>query len=276
MAFECSGKAFIKVYRKFLEWEWYDNINTKTLFIHCLLRANWKPTKWHGIEIEAGQFVTSLPSLAEETQLTIQQVRTALEHLTSTGEITSKQQAKCRIITVNNWSAYQGDNSQPNRESTGNQQEDNREVTADKEIKNIRSKEEKNINIDVIDKYSLSFNEFWDNYPRRQDKGQAYKCYQARLNDGYTEEQLLTACKNYAAECEREKREKKYTKVASTFLSVNEPFVDYLKGESNDSLARRSREDEEQHIAEIEDYLKRYDAGEFDGEDEELRRIWEG
>ena len=129
------AEAFIKLYKKMLDWEWYDDNNTKVLFLHCLLKANWKPTKWHGIEIEPGQFITSLPSLAEETCLSIMQVRTALAHLISTGEITSKQQAKCRIITVNAWSDYQGDNRQSNRQATGKQQDDNRQVTTDKEYK---------------------------------------------------------------------------------------------------------------------------------------------
>lgn len=135
MAFECSEKAFIKVYRKFLEWEWYSDNNTKILFLHCLLKANWKACRWHGIEIEPGQFITSLPSLATETHLSIQEVRTALNHLKSTGEVTDYQQGKFRVITVNNWSCYQGDNRKSNRETTGKQQDANRMLTADKEYK---------------------------------------------------------------------------------------------------------------------------------------------
>lgn len=32
----------IKLFRKFLDWGWYQDINTKVLFIHMLLKANWK------------------------------------------------------------------------------------------------------------------------------------------------------------------------------------------------------------------------------------------
>ena len=99
--------AFIKLHRKLLDWEWYDDPNTKIIFLHCLLKANWKPCKWHGIQIEAGQFVTSLQVLADETNLSVHQVRTALEHLISTGEVANKSQSKFRIITVNNWHEYQ-------------------------------------------------------------------------------------------------------------------------------------------------------------------------
>lgn len=275
MAFECSGKAFIKLYKKFLEWEWYSDTNTCRLFIHCLLRANWKPTKWHGIELESGQFVTSLPNLAEETGLSVQQVRTAISKLKSTGELTDYQQGKSRVITVNNWNRYQKDNREVNREVTDYQQDDNRIITADKERKNIRSKEENNIYINNNNKYPSSFNEFWDNYPRKQDKGQAHKCYQARLNDGYTEEQLLTACINYAAECEHDKREKKYIKVASTFLSVNEPFVEYLDKEKSDERPKGRVESDisAERESEIREIIRRIESGEADHDDDGL---WDG
>ena len=83
---------------------------------------------------------------------------------------------------------------------------------------------------DSLDKniYSVHFESFWKNYPRKKEKQKAYKAYQARLNDGYSEDQLLEACINYCAECEHLKREERYIKLGATFLSVNEPFVDYL------------------------------------------------
>lgn len=125
MAWNYSPKEFIKVYRKFMEWEWYTDVNTTKLFIHCLLRANWKSGQWQGIGYNAGEFITSLPSLSNETGLSIQQVRTSLDKLSSTGELTSKttdsvtgkKLSKNRIITVNNWDRYQGDNSQSNSQS---------------------------------------------------------------------------------------------------------------------------------------------------------------
>ena len=134
--------AFIKLYKKMLKWEWYDDPNTKILFLHCLLKANWEQTKWHGIEIEPGQFITSLKTLAKEVKLSIQQVRTAIEHLESTGEITSKPQSKYRIITVNSWGCYQGSNKQSNKQVTNKQQASNKQVTTVKEIKEIKEKEE--------------------------------------------------------------------------------------------------------------------------------------
>ena len=81
---------------------------------------------------------------------------------------------------------------------------------------------------DSINKYNVCFEEFWKNYPRKKEKQKAYKAYLARLNSGYSESELLESCINYAAECEKVGREERYIKLGATFLSVNEPFVDYL------------------------------------------------
>ena len=158
MAWSYSQKEFIKVYRKFMQWEWYTDINVKTLFIHCLLRANWRPGSWHGINYDTGEFITSLPSLSKETGLTVRQVRTSLNRLISTGELTSrttdnvtgKKLTKNRIITINNWNLYQGSDRQNDNQVTGNltgkRQASDRQVTADirsKEYKNYKKEKEK-------------------------------------------------------------------------------------------------------------------------------------
>lgn len=85
----------------------------------------------------------------------------------------------------------------------------------------VKNSIEKNI-------YSVHFESFWKNYPRKKEKSKAYKCYLARLKDGFSEEQLLTACINYAADCDHTKREERYIKLCATFLGPNTPFVDYF------------------------------------------------
>lgn len=80
--------------------------------------------------------------------------------------------------------------------------------------------------------YPEGFNAFWEAYPRKQDKGAAYEKYKARLNDGYSPDELLTAAQAYAAECVRNHTEAKYIKHAKTFLGPSTPFTDYI-GTSN-------------------------------------------
>ena len=62
--FEYSEREYIKLNRKILKWEWYSDPNTRALFIHCLLKAKWRPGKWHGYAYRRGQFITSLSTLS--------------------------------------------------------------------------------------------------------------------------------------------------------------------------------------------------------------------
>lgn len=132
---EYTDTEYIKLFRKMLNWEWYTDVNTKVLFLHCLLKANWKDGSWHGHAYKRGQFITSLKSLSKETGLTIQQVRTALDHLKSTGELTSTEYPKFRVITVVYYDLFQSTNKQINNKltskSTGNQQATNKVATTD-------------------------------------------------------------------------------------------------------------------------------------------------
>lgn len=151
-------EGFIKLHRKLIDWEWFDDANTLKLFIYCLCRANWEAGSWHGISYLPGQFITSLPKLSESTKLSMQEVRTALKHLKSTGELTDKGYNKFRIITINNWEEYQGINRQANRQLTDNQQTTNRQLTADKEYKEY--KEIKNIKIHNFPEREYDYSEF--------------------------------------------------------------------------------------------------------------------
>jgi len=127
--------TWVKLYRKLLEWEWYDDVNTCRLFIHLLLKVNYKDKKWKGIEIKAGEILTGLYKLSQQTKLSVQQVRTSLDKLKSTNEITIKSTSKYSIIQLNNWMQHQQDNNQTNKPVTNEQQTDNKPVTTTKEGK---------------------------------------------------------------------------------------------------------------------------------------------
>ena len=101
--------GYIKLYRQLTEWEWYKEPNTKAVFLHLLIMANHAPGRWQGIDIDRGQHLTSIKKLAEETGLSERNVRTALNHLKSTNEVTSKTTSRWTLITVENYEKYQGD-----------------------------------------------------------------------------------------------------------------------------------------------------------------------
>lgn len=98
---------FIKIHRSILKWEWYDDIPTKTLFLHLLLTVNYVDWRWRGIDIPRGGRITSLSKLAKECGLSIQSVRTSINKLKSTQEVTQYQHSDYTFIQLNNWSKYQ-------------------------------------------------------------------------------------------------------------------------------------------------------------------------
>ena len=91
--------------------------------------------------------------------------------------------------------------------------------------------------------YSTDFQRFWRIYPRKDGKGEAYKKYKARLNDGWSPDELCEAAENYKKKLVRERTESKYIKHAKTFLSENTPFEDFLNKRENNRV-EESQEDE--------------------------------
>ncbi len=137
---------FIKIYRSMLEWEWYSDINTCRLFIHMLLKANWKEGKFQGTTVPRGSFVSSIGKLAEETQLTQREVRTAISHLKMTGELTSKATNKFTVFTVINYNSYQSTDMQNDNQATSERHSNDIQTTTieeKKEIKKGRSKDKR-------------------------------------------------------------------------------------------------------------------------------------
>ena len=73
-----------------------------------------------GRTIKKGQVITSYKSLAQDLGFGVRQIRTALDKLKSTGEITSEATNKYTIITVVNWDKYQYNEEKPTSKPTRN------------------------------------------------------------------------------------------------------------------------------------------------------------
>ncbi len=146
-------EGWIKLHRKMVDWEWYNDTNVKIIFLHLLLTVNHKEQKWRGQTVLRGQKLTSIEHLADDVGLTIQQTRTALKKLKSTNEITIKTTNKNTLITIEKFNDYQVDikennkqnNKQSNNPLTNNQQTNNKQITTNKNEKNIKN--DKNITI---------------------------------------------------------------------------------------------------------------------------------
>lgn len=126
---------YIKLSRGLLEWEWYTDINTTRLFIHMLLKANWKDGNFKGTTVPRGSFVSSIGKLSGETGLTEREIRTAISHLKKTGEVTSKTTNKFTVFTVVKYDLYQTTDKQNDRQPTGNRHSNDIQTTTIEEKK---------------------------------------------------------------------------------------------------------------------------------------------
>lgn len=135
--------GWVKIHRSLLNWEWWDDQNTARLWLTVLLSANHKAEHWHGMTIEAGQFVTSYDKLAARSGLTVKKVRTALEHLKKTGEITVKTANKFSLITVVKWGDFQVQTDEEGKQKANKWQTKGKQMATNKKLKN--EKKEKNI-----------------------------------------------------------------------------------------------------------------------------------
>lgn len=158
--------GWIKIHRKMIEWEWYKEPATFSVFFYLLLSANHQDKKWMGIEIKSGQLITSVNSIfnglnrnsntgklnRKANRVTRQCIRTALKRLESTNELTIKTTNKYSLVTINKWYEYQLTNNQTNKQLTNNQQTTNNKQEG-KNVKNVKNNIKKKIQKEKFSDY---------------------------------------------------------------------------------------------------------------------------
>ena len=151
-------EGYIKLFRSMNKWEWYSDVNTKAVFLHLLLNANLEESRFRNHVVPKGSLVIGRKSLSETLGISEQSVRTALNHLKTTNEITIKSTNKFSIVTVVNWEKYQVFEKRLTNKSTNkltnNQPTTNQQLTSNQpHLKKERNKEGKKERIDI---YSVS------------------------------------------------------------------------------------------------------------------------
>lgn len=204
-----SMSGWVKLHRKFLEWEWYDDNNVKIVFIHLLLKANHKPKKWRGETIERGQVLTGRIKLSEEIGLSERQIRTALTKLKSTNDLTIKATKAYSVITICNYDTYQSNDDierpaeRPTSGQASDQQATNERPTSDhkqecKEYKNEKNDKENKKVIAAAKAaetrvFNSEFDEMWpylSGIPSNKNYETAKKKYACLRGNGYECEEI--------------------------------------------------------------------------------------
>jgi hypothetical protein len=146
--------GWVALHRQFTQWEWFEKPEMVQLFIYLLISATHEEMQWRGVTIKRGQIVTSLDKIKAATGLSTSKIRTCLERLKLTNEITSETTNQYRVITICNYDKYQ------NVGETSDKQEDkqiaNKSQANRKQIASAISYNNNNNNITTKKNISLS------------------------------------------------------------------------------------------------------------------------
>ena len=135
--------GYIKLDRAIRKWRWYTKKNMLNVWIELLLSAAFEDYYCDGQLIKRGQAMIGREKMAKQLGMGVQELRTCLNRLVSTGEITIQSTNRGSIITIVKWDEYQGSPSNTNQQSnqrtnqqvTSNQPATNQQLTTIKEIK---------------------------------------------------------------------------------------------------------------------------------------------
>ena len=114
-----NNDGWIKLYRKFKLWGWYQNSNIKSVFIHCLISANFTDGEYEGEMIPRGSFIASYGNMAAELGIPKTTLYRCLKQLSESGEIEISKilNGKSTVFTVKNYAYYQGFGGNPQKNS---------------------------------------------------------------------------------------------------------------------------------------------------------------
>lgn len=206
--------GFIKLHRKFLQWEWYSDLNTRVMFLHLILRASHEDNIWKGIPIKRGQLITSLENLASEVGISKQQVRNTLTKLKRTREITLKTTNKFSLITLCNYDFYQSKgSSQHANQHEKNTQTNNRQEEKKKRIKYIVGR----------------LNEILGTH-YKSDSKVTVRHISARIDEGFSNEDFENVIITKFNDWQEDKRMKRYLRPETLF---GPKFESYLNEKIN-------------------------------------------
>ena len=158
-------ERWIKLFTRLLEWEWHTDPKVLSFWVHALLLAKPVDTRICGILIPRGSFKTKLSELSILTGLSVQEVRTCLNKLQKTGEISVVTTNGNHYITILNYGSYQSvlnkEQQTDNKPTTSEQQTDNKPITNPLYILDIKNKEIKKEQQETTKEQSLFF-ETWE------------------------------------------------------------------------------------------------------------------
>jgi hypothetical protein len=187
---------WIKLHRKLLQSSVFQNSRLLHVWIWCLLNARHQGG-WADVDMELprGSFACGTISAAAQLSMSRSAFVRHLDSLRKRGMLVVQADNKRTRITICNYDTYQ---SSENCERTATGQPPDNERTTSGQRADTKEEGKKERRKEVrTSVYSEDFTDFWTAYPRKLQKGAAWKAYQAACRRAKPGE-ILEACRMFS------------------------------------------------------------------------------
>lgn len=99
--------GWVKLHRKLLEWEWYEDAHMVHLLVHLLLTASHEDKEYKGLTIKRGQLATTTKELAETLGTSRTSIWRRLKRLEVERFVKLEVKQKETVITICKYDSYQ-------------------------------------------------------------------------------------------------------------------------------------------------------------------------
>lgn len=138
-----SAPGWIKVHRALLDHWCATEPEALSVWVRLLCEANFESKKSmiNGclIDVERGQLVFGLDAFSKKSGVSVSKLRRIISMLESDGMISRQKTSKYSLISIACYDKYQDDD----RQTAGKSQAKDNQIAAPKEVKNLRSEEDK-------------------------------------------------------------------------------------------------------------------------------------
>lgn len=255
-------KGYVKLYRDILNSIIFQNEKLLKIFIWCLLKASHKEREQiigrKVIILKEGQFIFGRNKAATELDISPSTLWDYMKLMEKYNIISIKSNNKYSIITLEKWGIYQVSentfgnkyNNVYNNKSTTNELQ----IDTNNKDNNFNNEENKEIYSRIINKLNQCANK---NY--RSNTPKTIRCIEARLKEGYTEEDFYKVINNKCDEWLNDNCMNKYLRPETLF---GDKFENYLNQDTN-NLSVKSDFDKSKiqynksRVSYTEDYLEK-------------------
>lgn len=160
---ENYGNGWVKLFRSLSRKGWYKKSDYIHLWIHLLLKVNYKENEWlyknKIFKVKEGQFITSRKTLSMETGINESKIERILKCFENEQQIEQQNMHTSRLISIINWQQYQI------KEQQIEQQVNSKRTASEQRVNTIKeSKKDKNI-IDRQNEFEKELLNYKDKYP---------------------------------------------------------------------------------------------------------------